>query len=540
MSTPALEVRGLEVRYDGVQVVFGVDLDVAAGETIALLGTNGAGKSTILRAIAGITRPAAGTVCLAGQHIAGMAAHEIAAKGLVQAPGGAGVFPSLTVRENLRIASWLQRRRRAEVAAAQARVLDTFPELSSRLDEPAGNLSGGQQQMVTLGMALLSEPALLMIDELSLGLAPAIVERLLEVVRAIRSTGTAILVVEQSVNVALTIADRAYFLEKGEVRFTGPTSELLDRPDVLRSVFLHGATDPPTSVALPVRTGSTDPAIPSAPALTLRSVSRSFGGIRAVDDLSFDVASGEIVGVIGPNGAGKTTVFDLISGFLSCDNGHVELHGHDVTELGPDRRARRGLGRSFQDARLFPGLTVRDAIAVALDQHLAVRDPIATALKVSGATASERAARETVDELIVLLNLDAFADKFIAELSTGSRRMVDLACILAQRPSVVLFDEPSSGIAQREAEALAPVLQSVRDRTGAALVVIEHDMPLITSISDRLLALELGRLTAEGQPAEVLSHPAVVASYLGTDGAAIERSGVRRRSRSTSKEVVLR
>src|SRR5690606_37438646 len=170
------------------------------------------------------------------------------------------------------------------------------------------------------------------------------------------------------------------------------------------------------------------------------------------------VAPGEIVGLIGPNGAGKTTLFDLLSGFLPSDTGTIELHGRDVTALGPEARARAGLGRSFQDARLFPGLTVAETVAVSLDQSVEVRDPVAIALAVSAAARSEAATRDQVDELLARFGIEAFGDKFVAELSTGSRRIVDLACIAGLQPSVILFDEPSSGVAQREAEALAPLL----------------------------------------------------------------------------------
>src|SRR6201999_2080277 len=160
---------------------------------------------------------------------------------VVQVPGGQGVFPTLSVGEHLRLASWLHRKDKARVKAATEHVLELFPILADRLDEPAGNLSGGQQQMLALGMAFIEKPRLLMIDELSLGLAPAIVEQLLPIVRDISAQGTTIILVEQSVNLALTIADTAYFMEKGEIRFHGPTAELLERPDVLRSVFLEGA-----------------------------------------------------------------------------------------------------------------------------------------------------------------------------------------------------------------------------------------------------------------------------------------------------------
>src|SRR4029450_880241 len=149
-------------------------------------------------------------------------------------PGGQGVFTQISVADNLRLAAWTRRKDGAKVATDTEHVLDMFPVLRERLHEPAGNLSGGQQQMLTLGMAFISKPRLLMIDELSLGLAPAVVSQLLEMVRELRDGGTTVILVEQSVNVALTVADRAYFMEKGEVRFEGPTSELLERPDPLR------------------------------------------------------------------------------------------------------------------------------------------------------------------------------------------------------------------------------------------------------------------------------------------------------------------
>ncbi|MGZ4150583.1 MAG: MFS transporter, partial [Actinomycetota bacterium] len=236
-----LLVRGVDVHYDGVQVLFDVNLEVDEGEIVALLGTNGAGKSTLLKAISGLVQASGGAIVFDGRDMTHAPPDEIAGRGVTQVPGGQGVFPSLTVAENLQLASWLRRHDTAHVRAATDRVLDIFPVLGERLHHVAGNLSGGQQQMLTLGMAFIEQPRLLMIDELSLGLAPAIVEQLLELVRSLRESGTTIILVEQSVNVALTVAETAYFMEKGEIRFHGPTAELLDRPDILRSVFLEGA-----------------------------------------------------------------------------------------------------------------------------------------------------------------------------------------------------------------------------------------------------------------------------------------------------------
>jgi len=574
-----LLVRGLNVYYGSVQVLFDVDFEIDEGEIIALLGTNGAGKSTLLKAICGVVEADKGAVIFDGRDITHAPPNEIAAFGITQVPGGQGVFPSLSVAENLRVAGWLDRRQAALGKERVEEVLDLFPVLRTRLSEPAANLSGGQQQMLALGMAFLARPRLLLIDELSLGLAPVIVEQLLPIVEAIRAQGTTIILVEQSVNLALTIAETAFFMEKGEIKFHGPTAELLDRPDVLRSVFLEGAgaasssspnatttvpvtgvvaangnghahgnghaangggnglgigaegaaTDAPVADAEPAPrvplVAAPEPAVAAVPALEVTDLTVRFGGLQAVGGVSLRIEPGEIVGIIGPNGAGKTTLFDLISGFTRADAGRVMIGGHDVSGSAPDKRARLGLGRSFQDARLFPALTVEETIAVSLDRWVEVKDPINSALHMPASFDSEQKVQRRVDELIDLLNLEAYRTKFVRELSTGSRRVVDLACVVAHHPSVVLLDEPSSGIAQRESEALGPLLLRIREALGASLLVIEHDMPLVTGVSDRMIALEQGRLLVEGTPEEVLHHPEVIASYLGDTEAVIARSG---------------
>jgi ABC-type branched-subunit amino acid transport system ATPase component len=365
------------------------------------------------------------------------------------------------------------------------------------------------------------------IDELSLGLAPVIVERLLDAVRAIHAEGATIVLVEQSVNVALTIATRAYFMEKGEVRFSGPTEQLLERDDVLRSVFLDHATKSlgktGKATTRPVADDAETMTRPAA--LTVGSLSHHFGGIAAVNDVSFTVHEGEILGLIGPNGAGKTTIFDIISGHLPVQRGHISVGNHDVTTWPAERRAAIGLGRSFQDARIFPSLTVAENIALGLERHIEVRDHVSALFGTPAMRESEMDVAFTVDDLIELMGLGAFRDKFVAELSTGSRRIVDLAMSIAHDPTVLLLDEPSSGIAQRETEALGPLLRRIQHETGCAMLVIEHDMPLITSLSDSIVALDLGAVLVQGPPKRVLSDERVVTAYLGGDPASIKRTG---------------
>jgi len=526
-----LTCRGVEVAYGQVQVLFGVDLDVMPGEIVALLGTNGAGKSTLLRAISGTTDPMGGAIFFEGRDVTHSDPNQTAALGIVQVPGGKAVFPTLTVAEHLRAAGWLYRDDPARLATATEEVLELFPRLRERIDQLAGNLSGGEQQMLALGMAFVARPKLLIIDELSLGLAPTIVEQLLAVVRRIQQDGTAILLVEQSINVALTLAERAYFMEKGEVRFEGPTEELLERDDIVRSVFLDGAAVATgrKATAVGVRAAHRVAVQDRPIVLEVDSISKRFGGIRAVNDTCFHLREGEILGLIGPNGAGKTTIFDLISGFIRTDEGRIAFGGVDVTAHSPDRRAALGLGRSFQDARLVPSLTVAENLALGLERHLDVRDHLASLLALPAVVRLEEDVAWTVADLVELMHLGAFRDKFVRELSTGSRRIVDLAMCIAHDPKVLLLDEPSSGIAQKESEALGPLLQRIQDETGCALLVIEHDMPLITGISDRMIALELGRPIVEGTPQEVTTDPQVVASYLGGDLSAINRSGASRR-----------
>ena len=234
-----LRLDGVSARYGPIEVLFGIDLEVADGEIVALLGTNGAGKTTILRVVSGVMAPSGGSVVWNGERIDGRRPPDIVRRGIVQMPGGRGVFPGMTVLENLEIGGFLCDRSRLRERVEQ--VLELFPVLAARRKATAGTLSGGQQQMLTLAKSFVMEPKLLLVDELSLGLAPIVVEELLETVRRMNAEGVAVVLVEQHVDLALDIASKAYFIERGEIRFAGPAAELRGRDDLLRSVFLSGA-----------------------------------------------------------------------------------------------------------------------------------------------------------------------------------------------------------------------------------------------------------------------------------------------------------
>jgi branched-chain amino acid transport system ATP-binding protein len=231
---PVLEVRDLHAGYRDVPVLRGISLTVGAGEIVALVGANGAGKTTTLRAIAGLLAPSRGEIHFDGARIEGAPAHEVVARGLVLTPEGRKIFPSLTVRENLDLGGYLPGARRRREASRE-RVMGLFPILRDRQRQPAGTLSGGEQQMLAIARSLMSEPRLLMLDEPSLGLAPLIVDRILDVIQAINRDGTPVLLVEQNVHRALALATRAYVLEQGAVTLTGAGPALAAREDVRRA-----------------------------------------------------------------------------------------------------------------------------------------------------------------------------------------------------------------------------------------------------------------------------------------------------------------
>jgi len=281
------------------------------------------------------------------------------------------------------------------------------------------------------------------------------------------------------------------------------------------------SAEPPASLSLAV---SADRRRTNADgsALSTTDLTVTFGGLTAVNGVDFTAQPGEVIGLIGANGAGKSTLLNAIGGFVPS-TGLVELLGHDVSRLAAFKRARLGLGRTFQAATLFPELTVREVVELALE----ARHPSSfwsTALFLPASTRLERRRRLEAAELIDFLGLGRYADRFVAELSTGTRRIVELASVLAVAPRVICLDEPTAGVAQREAEAFGPLIKRIQAELDATLIVVEHDLPLILAISDRVYCLEAGLVIATGDPDEVRANPLVVASYLGTDDRTIMRS----------------
>jgi len=233
-----LKIENLEVAYGNIKAIKGISLEVNQGEIVTLIGSNGAGKSTTLRAISGILKPRSGSITFNGERIDGVEGHEIVAKGICQSPEGRRIFPKMTVDENLDLGAFL-RNDKTEIANDRQRVLELFPRLQERIDQKAGTMSGGEQQMLAVGRALMGSPKLLLLDEPSMGLAPVLVEMIFETIEKINKQGTTILLVEQNALAALKVADRAYVLESGSIKMSGKAKDLISNDEVTKA-YLGG------------------------------------------------------------------------------------------------------------------------------------------------------------------------------------------------------------------------------------------------------------------------------------------------------------
>ena len=492
-----LTVQGLEAGYDHMPVLRGVDLSLQRGEVAALVGPNGSGKTTTLRTIAGLVEARAGSVCFEGRPMTDGSVTERVESGVATVFGGEDVFGSLTVADNLRLGDWLGR------ADDPEHVLGLFPELALRSDNRADTLSGGERQMLTIALALLTRPSVLLVDELSLGLAPSRVATLKRVIRRLADDGVAVLVVEQSVDVVADIADRTVEMDRGVI-ISVTVGAPVERGEALAAVDSGGRDS-----AAAVRP-------PGEPALKLTGVGVRYGGVAALVDVDIQLGRGELLGVIGPNGAGKTTLLDACSGFIPAATGRVQLDGREVSGLSAARRSALGLGRVFQQAVMYPTMTVSEVLAVARERFVRARDPLLSALRLPHVVASEEIVASDVEALLESSSLVDHARTPFGDLSLGVRRQVQLAAALAHEPTVLLLDEPSAGLPSEEAAELGAFVRRLPGSRGLSILIIEHDVPLIASISDRVVALDRGSVIAVGEPGVVLADPAVLSSYFGT------------------------
>jgi ABC-type branched-subunit amino acid transport system ATPase component len=258
--------------------------------------------------------------------------------------------------------------------------------------------------------------------------------------------------------------------------------------------------------------------------LSVDGLTVHFGGVHALNGVTFKAEPGEIVGLIGANGSGKTTTLDVVSGLVAPQAGTVRLDGIDLAEYLPEERLGVGMVRSFQDCRLFPELTVLDVLLLSEDARSEVA-VFSTTLRLPWARRAERRKQEAVDQVIAAFGLERFRHHRTAELSTGTRRVVDLASIVLARPRLLLLDEPTAGIAQREAEAFVPLLRRLHQVADTTIVLVEHDVPLVFELCSTVVVMELGRVVAAGRPEEVRADPKALAAYLGASDEALMASG---------------
>jgi ABC-type branched-subunit amino acid transport system ATPase component len=258
--------------------------------------------------------------------------------------------------------------------------------------------------------------------------------------------------------------------------------------------------------------------------LSVDGLTVHFGGVHALNGVTFTAQPGEIVGLIGANGSGKTTTLDVVSGLVAPQAGTVRLDGIDLAEYLPEERLGVGMVRSFQDCRLFPELTVLDVLLLSEDARSEVA-VFSTTLRLPWARRAERRKHEAADQVIAAFGLERFRHHRTAELSTGTRRVVDLASIVLARPRLLLLDEPTAGIAQREAEAFVPLLRRLHQVADTTIVLVEHDVPLVFELCSTVVVMELGQVVAAGPPEEVRADPKALAAYLGASDEALMASG---------------
>jgi ABC-type branched-subunit amino acid transport system ATPase component len=514
---PVLQVKDLRVWYGaGEFAVDQANLVVNRGEVVVVAGPNGAGKSSLLKAIAGYTRGdgvrTQGEILVNGQHVLGRDPSDTARLGVCFIPERDKVFRNLTVDNNLRLLA--QRRRNKKGASTDLeQVFELFPWIRRRGKTLAGYLSGGEQQMLAISGLVLARPDLVLVDEPSLGLAPIMVREVMSLLGTLRSQlGLTLLLVDQNVRATSRIADRMLAMEAGRLIEDGVGTSYLPQLGATESnSTMYPRRPSPTVVKQPPDSSEGSKAI-----LSVDSVSLAFGGLKALDNVSFSIEQGELVGLVGPNGAGKTALLNCITGFYRPDRGEVRFLGRSLVGRPPSRVASYGISRTFQHAAKIQQIGSRDVMLVGGHRSLPsgvlryltpiVRQPEKNALL---------RATQICDELGIGALI---ADNTPFELLPyGTRKLVDLGRALMGDPRILIMDEPAAGLNSDEKQLMFDAIMSLGQRRNIGLIVVEHDLAFVSSMSDRLIVLDAGRVVADGTVDVVLQRQDVIECYVGIE-----------------------